>query len=70
MASKDLLGFAIDADIDVQASGSTCVLFMYKGNTYYTANVGDSRIVIGCGWVLSRIQYQTSSSCLSLIHIF
>lgn len=47
LASQDLLGFAIERDIDVQASGSTCVLFMNKGDVYYTANVGDSRVVIG-----------------------
>lgn len=47
LASKDLLGNAIEKDIDVQASGSTCVLVAKKGDTYYTANVGDSRAVFG-----------------------
>mmetsp|Transcript_13534 Transcript_13534/g.33231 ORF Transcript_13534/g.33231 Transcript_13534/m.33231 type:complete len:413 (-) Transcript_13534:805-2043(-) len=46
-ASEDLLAYAIEKDIDVQASGSTCILYMHNGEQYYTANVGDSRAVIG-----------------------
>jgi len=48
-ASTDLIGYAIENDVDVQASGSTCVLFMINTKTgdWYTANVGDSRVVIG-----------------------
>lgn len=46
-ASEDLLGYAIDMDVDVQASGSTCVMYMMKDDVYYSGNVGDSRIVIG-----------------------
>jgi len=47
IASKDLLGYAVEQDIDVQASGSTIVMFIQKGDQYWTANVGDSRVVIG-----------------------
>jgi len=46
-ASEDLLGFAIDSDVDIQASGSTCVMFLMKDDIFYSANVGDSRICIG-----------------------
>lgn len=34
-ASEDLLGYAIDEDVDVQASGSTCVMYMLKGINFY-----------------------------------
>lgn len=44
--SKDLLTASVEEGFDVQGSGSTCVLFMYKGDTVYTANVGDSRLFV------------------------
>ncbi|CAD7949267.1 unnamed protein product [Amoebophrya sp. A25] len=34
-SSEDLLGYAIDQDIDVQASGSTCVMYMQNGNSFF-----------------------------------
>jgi len=48
-ASEDLIGYALQNDVDVQASGSTCVLYMINTKTggWFTANVGDSRAVIG-----------------------
>ena len=33
-ASEDLTGFALQNDIDVQASGSTCVMYMHKGRVF------------------------------------
>jgi len=46
-AQKELVGHALENSWDVQASGSTAVACMWKGNVVITANAGDSRCVIG-----------------------
>lgn len=44
---KDLVAHAIEEGWDVQASGSTAVTAVWKGDTVWTAHLGDSRCVIG-----------------------
>mmetsp|Transcript_19393 Transcript_19393/g.41298 ORF Transcript_19393/g.41298 Transcript_19393/m.41298 type:complete len:460 (-) Transcript_19393:28-1407(-) len=46
-AQRDVVAFALQGGWDVQASGSTAVAAIWKDNVIYTANVGDSRCVIG-----------------------
>lgn len=46
-AQTDLVGHALQNAWDVQASGSTAVACLWKGNKMWTANVGDSRCIIG-----------------------
>merc|ERR1719359_2618985 len=46
-AQKELVGHALENSWDVQASGSTAVACMWKGNVVITANAGDSRCVVG-----------------------
>eukprot|EP00933_Yihiella_yeosuensis_P027753 TRINITY_DN21625_c5_g1_i1.p1 TRINITY_DN21625_c5_g1~~TRINITY_DN21625_c5_g1_i1.p1 ORF type:complete len:457 (+),score=111.45 TRINITY_DN21625_c5_g1_i1:91-1461(+) len=47
LAHKELLALSLRDDWDIQASGSTAVAALWKGNKVYTANAGDSRCVIG-----------------------
>ena len=44
IATNQLLN---DSDIDCTFSGSTCVLVLMVGNTLITANIGDSRAIVG-----------------------
>ncbi|CAE8589451.1 unnamed protein product [Polarella glacialis] len=44
---KDLLALSLKDAWDIQASGSTAVAAVWKGNKIYSANVGDSRCVVG-----------------------
>merc|ERR1712137_922873 len=44
---KDLVAHAVSEGWDVQASGSTAVTAVWKGDTVWTAHLGDSRCVIG-----------------------
>lgn len=46
-AQKELVALSLKDGWDVQASGSTAVAAVWKGNKVYSANVGDSRCVIG-----------------------
>lgn len=46
-AQADLVGHALTNQWDVQASGSTGVACLWKDNKVWTANVGDSRCIIG-----------------------
>jgi len=46
-AQKEIVASALQQGWDVQASGSTAVAALWKGSTVWTANVGDSRCVIG-----------------------
>lgn len=46
-AQADLVGHSLQNSWDVQASGSTAVACLWKGNKLWTANVGDSRCIIG-----------------------
>eukprot|EP00415_Alexandrium_ostenfeldii_P002019 UN2019 len=46
-AQKEIVASALQGGWDVQASGSTAVAALWKGTTVWTANVGDSRCVIG-----------------------
>jgi serine/threonine protein phosphatase PrpC len=46
-AQQDLVGHALQNQWDVQASGSTAIACLWKGNKIYTANVGDSRCIVG-----------------------
>jgi serine/threonine protein phosphatase PrpC len=46
-AQDDLVVHALENGWDVQASGSTAVAALWKGNKVFTANAGDSRCVIG-----------------------
>jgi cGMP-dependent protein kinase 2 len=46
-AQKDIVASSLENSWDVQASGSTAVACIWKGNTIYTANAGDSRCAVG-----------------------
>mmetsp|Transcript_13961 Transcript_13961/g.16265 ORF Transcript_13961/g.16265 Transcript_13961/m.16265 type:complete len:102 (-) Transcript_13961:486-791(-) len=46
-AQKDVVAHSLENDWDVQASGSTAVAALFKGNKVWTANAGDSRCAIG-----------------------
>jgi len=46
-AQKDLVQYMLENNLDVQASGSTAVAALWRGNTIWTANCGDSRCAIG-----------------------
>lgn len=46
-SQKEILALSLQEHWDVQASGSTAVAAVWKGNKVWTANVGDSRCVIG-----------------------
>jgi len=46
-AHKDVVAHAVEDAWDVQASGTTAVAALFKGKEIWTANVGDSRCVIG-----------------------
>lgn len=46
-AHKEIVALSLQQSWDVQASGSTAVAAIWKGNKIWTANVGDSRCVIG-----------------------
>eukprot|EP00397_Hematodinium_sp_SG-2012_P003067 GEMP01003075.1.p1 GENE.GEMP01003075.1~~GEMP01003075.1.p1 ORF type:complete len:432 (+),score=74.52 GEMP01003075.1:63-1298(+) len=60
LTNKDLLGHALQANFDVQASGSTCVVCVRnpEGDKLWTGWVGDSRIVIGYE-TEKGLQYET-----------
>lgn len=44
---KDAVLLSLEDGWDIQASGSTAVACVWKGNKVWTANCGDSRVVIG-----------------------
>jgi serine/threonine protein phosphatase PrpC len=46
-AQKDIVAHSLENAWDAQASGSTAVAALWKGNKIYTANAGDSRCVVG-----------------------
>jgi len=46
-SQKDVVAHSIENGWDVQASGSTAVAALWKGNKVWTANCGDSRCAIG-----------------------
>lgn len=46
-SQRELVAHALENAWDVQASGSTAVACMWKDDTVWTANAGDSRCVIG-----------------------
>lgn len=46
-AQKEVVALALSHNWDIQASGSTAVAAVWNGTTIWTANVGDSRCVIG-----------------------
>jgi len=46
-AQKDVVALSLANNWDIQASGSTAVAAIWKGNKVWTANVGDSRCIIG-----------------------
>mmetsp|Transcript_4665 Transcript_4665/g.11282 ORF Transcript_4665/g.11282 Transcript_4665/m.11282 type:complete len:461 (-) Transcript_4665:205-1587(-) len=47
ITQQDLLGHGIQEGYDVQASGTTAIVFVRKGADLYTAHTGDSRFVLG-----------------------
>jgi len=47
LSQKDVVAKALQEGWDVQASGSTAVCAVWKGNHIWTAHAGDSRIVVG-----------------------
>lgn len=57
-SQKDITATAIVDGWDVQASGSTCAVAVWKDDTVWTANVGDSRCVIGSE-VTKTLMHQT-----------
>lgn len=57
-AHKDVVAHAVLDEWDVQASGTTAVAALWKGNQVWTANVGDSRCVIGTE-AKRKILYET-----------
>lgn len=46
-SQKDVVAHSLENGWDVQASGSTAVAALWRGNKIYTANCGDSRCVLG-----------------------
>lgn len=46
-AQKDVVAHSIENQWDVQASGSTAVAVLWKGDKLWTANCGDSRCAVG-----------------------
>mmetsp|Transcript_46360 Transcript_46360/g.130550 ORF Transcript_46360/g.130550 Transcript_46360/m.130550 type:complete len:461 (-) Transcript_46360:227-1609(-) len=46
-AQKDVVAHSLENGWDVQASGSTAVAALWRGNRIWTANCGDSRCAIG-----------------------
>jgi len=46
-AQKDVVAHSLENGWDVQASGSTAVAALWKGNKVWTANCGDSRCAVG-----------------------
>jgi len=46
-AQKDIVAHSLENGWDVQASGSTAVAALWKGNKLWTANCGDSRCAVG-----------------------
>mmetsp|Transcript_49570 Transcript_49570/g.105487 ORF Transcript_49570/g.105487 Transcript_49570/m.105487 type:complete len:452 (-) Transcript_49570:241-1596(-) len=46
-AQRDVVAHSLENGWDVQASGSTAVAVLWKGNRIWTANCGDSRCAIG-----------------------
>lgn len=46
-AQKDVVAHSLENSWDVQASGSTAVAALWKGNKIWTANCGDSRCAVG-----------------------
>jgi len=46
-AQKDVVAHSMENHWDVQASGSTAVAALWKGNKIWTANAGDSRCAVG-----------------------
>eukprot|EP00746_Dinoflagellata_sp_MGD_P013491 gnl/MRDRNA2_/MRDRNA2_129189_c0_seq1.p1 gnl/MRDRNA2_/MRDRNA2_129189_c0~~gnl/MRDRNA2_/MRDRNA2_129189_c0_seq1.p1 ORF type:complete len:463 (+),score=114.86 gnl/MRDRNA2_/MRDRNA2_129189_c0_seq1:76-1464(+) len=58
MCQADLQAHALEEGYDVQASGSTIVSAVWKGNKLWTAHCGDSRLVIGYE-TDKRLQFET-----------
>lgn len=46
-SQKDVVAHSLENAWDVQASGSTAVAVLWKGNKIWTANCGDSRCAVG-----------------------
>lgn len=46
-SQKDVVAHSLENGWDVQASGSTAVAALWRGNKIWTANCGDSRCVVG-----------------------
>lgn len=46
-SQKDVVAHSLENSWDVQASGSTAVAVLWKGNKLWTANCGDSRCAVG-----------------------
>jgi len=55
---SDLNNFAHSKGIDVQVSGSTAVTVVWRGDTVWAANIGDSKCAIGYE-KLKRLHYET-----------
>jgi len=47
LSQQDIVSEAICNGWDVEASGSTAVVAIWKGDTVWTANVGDSKCIVG-----------------------
>jgi len=46
-SQRDVVAHSLENQWDVQASGSTAVACLWKGNKLWTANAGDSRCAVG-----------------------
>jgi len=57
-AQKDLVAHSIQEAWDIQASGSTAVAALWKGNKVWTANAGDSRCAVGTE-TLKKVVFET-----------
>lgn len=44
---RDLVVNAVEEGFDVQGSGTTAVCTVWKGDTVWSANIGDSKLIIG-----------------------
>merc|ERR1712137_1151958 len=58
LSQQDVVSEAICNGWDVEASGSTAVVAIWKGDTVWTANVGDSKCIVG-NEVGERLVFQT-----------
>lgn len=58
LAQRDLVAYAVEESFDVHGSGTTAVAAVWKGNTLWVANLGDSKCV-AASEVAQSVLFQT-----------